>query len=79
MATISASIPDQLRLWIESQIEAGLYSSTSDYVRDLIRNDQNQRQQLEEMLLEGLHSGKAVAVDASYWVDRKTMLQGEHG
>jgi antitoxin ParD1/3/4 len=75
MANISASVPDQLKAWIESQIEAGFYTSTSDYLRDLIRNDQAHKQQLDQLLLEGLHSGEAIKPDENYWKAKKAQLQ----
>ncbi len=40
MAQMNISIPDQLKSWAEARVGEGRYSSTSDYVRDLIRRDQ---------------------------------------
>ena len=40
MATMNVSVPDPMRDWVQSQIEGGKYASVSDYVRDLIRRDQ---------------------------------------
>lgn len=39
MATLNISLPEQLREWVNTQISSGRYSSASDYLRDLIRND----------------------------------------
>ena len=39
MATLNISLPDQLREWVKTQISTGQYSSASDYLRDLIRQD----------------------------------------
>lgn len=39
MATLNVSLPDQLREWVGTQVQSGRYSSASDYLRDLIRND----------------------------------------
>lgn len=66
MATMNISLPDQMRDWVESQIESGLYSNNSDYVRDLIRKDQlrNQKiQQLQQAIDEGLNSGEPKPFD----------------
>ena len=41
MASMNISLPDPMRDWVEAQIEQGRYSSNSDYVRDLIRRDQD--------------------------------------
>jgi antitoxin ParD1/3/4 len=60
MATMNISLPDPMRDWVQSQIEDGMYASSSDYVRDLIRRDQgNRRQQrlLQAAITEGLASG----------------------
>ena len=43
MASMNASVPDSMREWVQSRIESGEYASVSDYVRDLIRRDQNAR------------------------------------
>jgi len=39
MATLNVSLPQQLRTWISEQVDVGRYSSASDYLRDLIRED----------------------------------------
>lgn len=60
MATMNISLPDPMRDWVQTQILDGKYSSSSDYVRDLIRRDQETRQQqqvLQEAITEGLRSG----------------------
>ena len=43
MASMNISVPDSMREWVQSRIESGEYASVSDYVRDLIRRDQNTR------------------------------------
>lgn len=43
MATMTISLPDPMKDWIEAQIKRGEYASTSDYVRDLIRRDKERR------------------------------------
>ncbi|MEG3181959.1 type II toxin-antitoxin system ParD family antitoxin [Sphingomonas sp. LT1P40] len=40
MAQMNVSLPDGLKAWAESRVAESRYSSTSDYVRDLIRRDQ---------------------------------------
>jgi antitoxin ParD1/3/4 len=41
MASMNISVPDAMREWVQRRIESGDYASVSDYVRDLIRRDQN--------------------------------------
>lgn len=43
MATMTISLPDPMKDWIEAQIKQGEYASTSDYVRDLVRRDRERR------------------------------------
>lgn len=40
MATMNVSLPDPMKDWVEAQAASGRYSNASDYVRDLIRRDQ---------------------------------------
>lgn len=44
MAQMNISIPDQLKSWAEARVAEGRHSSTSDYVRDLIRRDQEEEE-----------------------------------
>ena len=40
MASMNISVPDPMRDWVQTRIDGGQYASVSDYVRDLIRRDQ---------------------------------------
>lgn len=59
MATLNVSLPDAMREWIDEQIASGDYANASDYVRDLIRHDQRQRESLKLALIEGEQSGRS--------------------
>ena len=66
MATMNISLPDPMRDWVQTQIQAGKYSSSSDYVRDLIRKDQERRdnmKRIQQAITEGLESGIAEDFD----------------
>lgn len=66
MATMNISLPDAMRDWVESQLETGLYANNSDYIRDLIRKDQQRTQkqvQLQQAIVAGIESGDAGALD----------------
>jgi antitoxin ParD1/3/4 len=60
METMNISLPKPMKAFIDSQIAAGRYSSVSEYVRDLIREDERRKaeEQLEAALLEGLRGEK---------------------
>jgi antitoxin ParD1/3/4 len=57
MATMNISLPDAMREWVEAQVASGEYANASDYLRDLIRHDQRQREALRLALIEGERSG----------------------
>lgn len=60
MATMNISVPDSMKDWVHSLVHKGSYANTSDYVRDLIRHDQEKRDKmraLEAAITEGLESG----------------------
>ena len=58
MAIVNISLPDQMKQFIEERIGEGSYNTTSEYFRDLIREDQKRRagDRLEAMLMRGLES-----------------------
>jgi antitoxin ParD1/3/4 len=49
MAQMNISIPDKLKGWVEARVADGRYSSTSDYVRDLVRRDQEREEQVRRL------------------------------
>lgn len=60
MATMNVSLPDPMKEWVETQADGGLYSNSSDYVRDLIRRDQVRKQKIanmQKLIDEGRASG----------------------
>jgi len=60
MATMNVSLPDPMKDWVEAQARTGRYSNASDYVRDLIRRDQERAEKIARMqalVTEGLESG----------------------
>lgn len=59
MATLNISLPDAMRAWIDAQVDAGEYANASDYIRDLVRHDQRERDTLRLALIEGEKSGRS--------------------
>jgi antitoxin ParD1/3/4 len=60
MAQMNISIPEKLKSWAEARVAEGRYSSTSDYVRDLVRRDQEAeeaRRRLQAAIDDGRSSG----------------------
>lgn len=60
MATMNISLPDKMKEWVEQQAAGGRFANASDYVRDLIREDQERAQAIAEiqaLIDEGIESG----------------------
>ena len=81
MQTMNVSLPDQLKEFVDEQVGSGRYSSVSEYVRELIRDDERRKTQekLETMLMEGLQSGEPTEMTREDWADirREAMKQLE--
>ena len=62
-------MPDE---FAEAQTKHG-YSTPSEYVRELIREDQKRKlkEELDALLLKGLNSGNSIPADAKFWTDLK--------
>lgn len=66
MATMNISLTDPLKQFVAEEMREGGYSSTSDDVRDLIRQRQRSKAEalLRQLIAEGLASGPGVPVTA---------------
>ena len=60
MASLHVSLSDEMRAFVDQQVDGGAYHNHSEYVRDLIRHDQErqERKRVDALLLEGLESGE---------------------
>ena len=80
MATVRKTITltDQQDDWIKAQIAAGHYTNDSEYIRDLIRKEQERGAEIEAIrskLIEGERSGKPKRFDSKAF---KRKLRGTH-
>ena len=64
MPTMNISLPEPLKKFIDEQVSSGTYSSTSEYVRELVRADQERREQeeMEHLLRNALRSTGPVVI-----------------
>ena len=71
MQTMNISLPDQLKEFVDDQVGSGRYSSVSEYVRDLIREDEKRKVQekLETILMDGIHGGGPTELTAQDWAE----------
>ena len=60
MATMNISLPKKMKDWVEKRASEGSYANSSDYVRDLIREDEERQKAYDEIMQaaeEGLAGG----------------------
>lgn len=81
MSTVRKTITltDQQDNWIKAQILAGHYTNDSEYIRDLIRREQERSAQLDAMraaLVEGENSGTPQRFDVQEF---KARMLASHG
>ncbi|MGA2263503.1 MAG: type II toxin-antitoxin system ParD family antitoxin [Acidobacteriota bacterium] len=76
MTSLNISLPQPLKDFVEERVKQGGYSTPSEYVRELLREDQKRRaeEKLEALLLEGLNSGKPIDVTQEYWEKKRRRL-----
>jgi antitoxin ParD1/3/4 len=80
MASLNISLPKALREYIESQVRQGDFSTPSEYLRSLIREDQKRKAvgRIEALLLEGLASGEPIEVNQAFWDKKQSALKSRH-
>ncbi len=81
MATMNVSLPDPMKTWVETQAKSGRYGNVSDYVRDLIRRDQERHvsiAEIQKLVDEGLASGPAEPFDPEGFLTSKRAVYARH-
>ncbi len=66
MSTMNISLPEALKSFVDEQVATRGYGTSSEYVRDLIRRDQD-RQRLRGILLNGVATAPAAPADETYF------------
>ncbi len=66
MSTMNISLPETLKTFVDEQVSQRGYGTSSEYVRELIRKDQD-RLHLRGLLLAGASSSPAAPADARYF------------
>jgi len=76
--TMSFSLPEDMRRYIDERVAEGHYGNTSEYLRDLVRRDQRDRAltRVRELIAEGLASGPAELVTEEEERDLEAMARG---
>jgi antitoxin ParD1/3/4 len=66
MTTMNISLPDSLKSFVDEQVSRGGYGTSSEYVRELIRKDQD-RTRLRGLLLKGAASASGAPANGAYF------------
>ena len=77
MNTINIALTAKLKDFVQRQVERRGYSSVSEYVRELIRGDQERQAiaALETEILKGINSGPATPMTTEDWKQIRAIIQ----
>ncbi len=67
--TMNVSLPNDLKKWVDDQVKAGGYGTTSEYLRDMLRRarEREARRAIDQKLIDALESGPTVIMDDKDW------------
>lgn len=73
MTTLTISLPDSLKDFIEQEVQTKGYGNVSEYVRGLLRDAQTKEADahLEALLIDGLTKGKGIPISPAFWRELK--------
>jgi antitoxin ParD1/3/4 len=77
MGTMNISLPDHLKSFVDEQVAGRGYGTSSEYIRELIRRDQD-RLVLRRLLLDGASSAGSEPVDGHYFSSLRDRARGRH-
>lgn len=79
MTTITISLPDSLKTFIEEQVVREGFGTVSEYLRALVRDEQKRKAQLrlESLLLEGIQSEASALTDED-WDEMRSEIRRRH-
>jgi antitoxin ParD1/3/4 len=78
MTTVTISLPESLKEFIDRQLATKGYGNVSEYFRSLLREAQKEEEdaRLQALLLEGLASGHDIPMTPGFWKDLKMEARG---
>lgn len=74
MPTVTISLPESLKAFIDRQLSSKGYGNVSEYFRSLLRAAQKEEEdaRLESLLLEGLASRDGIPMTREFWKDLRS-------
>lgn len=74
MPTMNISLPEGMKAFVDAQVEARGFGTSSEYVRDLIRKEQ-EREALRALLVAGAKTPVVAEPDAAYFSSLHARIQ----
>lgn len=73
MTTLTISLPESLKEFIDIEVQTKGYGNVSEYVRGLLREAQAKEAdaRLEALLVEGLTTGEDIPLSPDFWSELK--------
>ena len=67
MAEITVNVSDDLKHFVDLQVDGGRYGNASEYVGRLLARAKEGKQRLDSLLIEGLDSNDPIPLDDAEW------------
>ncbi|MDF5706820.1 MAG: type II toxin-antitoxin system ParD family antitoxin [Nostoc sp. S4] len=79
MTSINISLSESMKVFVDEQVAKGGYNSVSEYLQELISQEQKRKAQehVEELLIEGIDSGEVIEVNNEWWDKKRTYLMNK--
>jgi len=76
---MSFALPEAMRSYVDQRVRSGQYRNTSEYLRELIRRDQEEqaKRRLRDLVEEGLNSGPGQALTPQRTAQLKQQALGK--
>ena len=78
MSTVGVDLPDDLREFVEAEVQRGKFSTASEYIVALVNAARNKKSDIEAALLTGLASGPAEEWTSQEWRDLERRVFEKH-
>ena len=78
---LNIALSDQILAFVEEQATAAGFNTASEYVYQLILQEQerlSQQKRVESLLLEGLDSGEPIEATRDWWEQKRAQLKQVH-
>ncbi len=76
LTSLNISLPHSLKEYVEDRVKKGGYSTPSEFIRALLRDDHKRRAQekLQALVFEGVKSGEPLEITPAYWERKRRQL-----